>query len=86
MGMTQSSELSAEIVAAPKPRRGARRVTKAETRVRIVRRGMEAAADPVVAHERRMTMGLRTSIGVAITGMTLFFHAPLGAALTALFN
>ncbi len=92
-----SGELSQE---SPRPRRTPRRQAKAAEGWNVrssrseARRGFEAPAAKIrqprdsadAIHERRMTLGLRTSIGAAMAGLTLFFHAPLGAALAGLFN
>jgi hypothetical protein len=68
----------------PRPqflRSEARRATDMASRVAAIRVPRQAAAS---GQERLMTFGLRASISAAMIGMSLFFHAQLGAALASL--
>jgi hypothetical protein len=98
--MEQFVEMGAE-TALRRPRRaGARRVPAAERPAQFVRSDARRKTDmasriaatrmprPMLedGQERLMTFGLRASITVAMVGMSLFFHAQLGAAVAALLH
>lgn len=97
--MEQSLEMRPEAGQIRRPRRTvARRPAPAERPAQFVRsdvrRGTDMASRVAATRmprqaldhgsERIMTFGLRASITAAMVGMSLFFHAQLGAALGAL--
>ena len=97
--MEQFVEMRPEAAPSRRPRRVAvRRPAAAERPSQFVRsdvrRGTDMASRVAATHlprqapgngqERMMTFGLRASITAAMVGMSLFFHAQLGAALATL--
>ncbi len=96
--MEQSLEMRPEAGQVRRPRRTtARRPSTPERPAQFVRSEARRATDmasrvaatrmprPLAGNgqERMMTFGLRASITMAMVGMSLFFHAQLGAALAA---
>jgi hypothetical protein len=59
----------------------ARRATDMASRLAATRAPRQVMED---GQEQLMTFGLRASITAAMVGMSLFFHAQLGAALASL--
>jgi hypothetical protein len=96
--MEQSLEMRPQAGQVRRPRRVAPRRPAAERQAQFVRsdvrRGTDMASRVAATRmprqvmesgeERLMTFGLRASIMAAMVGMSLFFHAQLGAALASL--
>ena len=98
--MAQFVDMQAEEAQARRPRRVVRRPAAGERPAQFLRsearRGTDMASRVAATRlprqvigngqERMMTFGLRASITAAMVGMSLFFHAQLGAALAALLH
>ncbi len=96
--MEQFLELQPQAGQVRRPRRTAPRRPAVERQARFVRsdvrRGTDMASRLAATRmprpfaesgeERLMTFGLRASITATMVGMSLFFHAQLGAALASL--